>query len=31
LHEGRIEVASVVKQGTTVRVWLPLYRENDAI
>jgi len=30
LHEGRIEVASQVKQGTTVKVWLPLYSENGA-
>ncbi len=30
LHEGRMEVSSVVKQGTTFRVWLPLYSENGA-
>ncbi len=28
LHEGRIEVNSQVKQGTTFRVWLPLFHEN---
>jgi len=30
LHEGRIEVTSQVKQGTTVKVWLPLYSETSA-
>ena len=30
LHEGRIEVSSLVKQGTTVKVWLPLYSETSA-
>ena len=30
LHEGRIEVASQVKQGMTFRVWLPLFHENGA-
>ncbi len=30
LHEGHIEVNSQVKQGTTFKVWLPLYRNNDA-
>jgi len=30
LHEGRLEVSSVVKQGTTFKVWLPLYSENGA-
>jgi signal transduction histidine kinase len=30
LHEGRLEVSSQVKQGTTFRVWLPFYSENGA-
>jgi PAS domain S-box-containing protein len=30
LHEGRIEVDSQIKQGTTFRVWLPLFHENGA-
>jgi signal transduction histidine kinase len=30
LHEGRLEVSSMVKQGTTFRVWLPFYSENGA-
>jgi signal transduction histidine kinase len=30
LHDGRIEVNSQVKQGTTFKVWLPLFRENGA-
>lgn len=30
LHDGRIEVSSQVKQGTTFKVWLPLYPGNDA-
>lgn len=30
LHEGRIEVETRLKQGTTFRVWLPLYRGNGA-
>jgi two-component system sensor histidine kinase ResE len=28
MHGGRIEVESQVKQGTTFRVWLPLYRSS---
>ncbi|CAG0928906.1 two-component system, NarL family, sensor histidine kinase EvgS [Thermoflexales bacterium] len=28
LHAGRIEVLSRVKQGTTFKVWLPLFNEN---
>jgi signal transduction histidine kinase len=31
LHEGRIEVTSVVKQGTTFKVWLPLFGGNGAL
>jgi PAS domain S-box-containing protein len=30
LHDGRIEVSSQVKQGTTFKVWLPLFYENSA-
>jgi two-component system phosphate regulon sensor histidine kinase PhoR len=30
LHDGRIEVNSQVKQGTTFKVWLPLFYENSA-
>jgi signal transduction histidine kinase len=30
LHDGRIEVNSRVKQGTTFKVWLPLFRDNGA-
>ena len=30
LHDGRIEVNSQVKQGTTFKVWLPLFHENGA-
>jgi signal transduction histidine kinase len=30
LHEGRIEVTSVVKQGTLVKVWLPLSLATEA-
>jgi PAS domain S-box-containing protein len=30
LHGGRIEVNSQVKQGSTFKVWLPLFRENGA-
>ncbi|HTP11075.1 MAG TPA: PAS domain S-box protein [Anaerolineae bacterium] len=28
LHDGRIEVNSQVKQGTTFKVWLPLFHDN---
>ena len=28
LHNGRIEVNSQVKQGTTFKVWLPLFHDN---
>jgi two-component system, OmpR family, phosphate regulon sensor histidine kinase PhoR len=28
LHEGRMEVTSQVKQGTTFKVWLPVFGEN---
>ncbi len=28
LHDGHIEVDSQVKQGTTFKVWLPLFHEN---
>jgi PAS domain S-box-containing protein len=31
LHDGRIEVNSQVKQGTTFKVWLPLYHDNGAV
>jgi signal transduction histidine kinase len=30
LHDGRIEVDSQVKQGTTFKVWLPLFHDNGA-
>jgi signal transduction histidine kinase len=30
LHNGRIEVNSRVKQGTTFKVWLPLYQDDGA-
>jgi PAS domain S-box-containing protein len=30
LHDGRIEVNSQVKQGTTFKIWLPLYHDNGA-
>jgi PAS domain S-box-containing protein len=30
LHDGRIEVYSQVKQGTTFKVWLPLFCETSA-
>ena len=29
LHDGRIEVNSQVKQGTTFKVWLPLYHDDN--
>jgi two-component system phosphate regulon sensor histidine kinase PhoR len=29
LHDGRIEVLSRVKQGTTFKVWLPLFEETS--
>jgi len=28
LHNGRVEVLSRVKQGTTFKVWLPLFNET---
>jgi PAS domain S-box-containing protein len=30
LHNGRIEVNSQMRQGTTFKVWLPLFRVSDA-
>jgi signal transduction histidine kinase len=30
VHDGRIEVNSQVKQGTTFKVWLPLFHESSA-
>jgi len=30
LHDGHIEVDSRVKQGTTFKVWLPLFCDDDA-